>query len=130
MAVVSRRRTSTCAKDPMGQVTDKALPASEWTVPAAGDLSFQRLRQLTAIGMAPAINTIISQSTIHHCSSRTPTEGTTRPGTTRWLRITPRCSNWSPTLTNNTVARYNWITPNIHNDMHSSLKTDFALQQE
>ena len=22
--------------------------------------------------------------------------------------------------------RYNWITPNIHNDMHSSLKTDFA----
>jgi hypothetical protein len=29
-------------------------------------------------------------------------------------------------LTNNNVARYNWITPNIYNDMRSSLKTDFA----
>ena len=47
-------------------------------------------------------------------------------GTTRWLRITPPLQQLESDLTNNTVARYNWITPNIHNDMHSSLKTDFA----
>jgi hypothetical protein len=29
-------------------------------------------------------------------------------------------------LTNNYVACYNWITPNIYKDMRSSLKTDFA----
>ncbi|HSZ55396.1 MAG TPA: alkaline phosphatase family protein [Tepidisphaeraceae bacterium] len=29
-------------------------------------------------------------------------------------------------LTNNTVARYNWITPDQFNDMHSSLNTNFT----
>jgi hypothetical protein len=29
-------------------------------------------------------------------------------------------------LTNNTVARYNWITPDQFNDMHSALTTDFV----
>jgi hypothetical protein len=29
-------------------------------------------------------------------------------------------------LGNNTVARYNWITPDQYNDMHSSLNTDFT----
>src|SRR5262249_56589846 len=31
-------------------------------------------------------------------------------------------------LNNNTVARYNVITPNQFNDMHSSLNTDFTYQ--
>ena len=30
------------------------------------------------------------------------------------------------TSTNNTVARYNWITPDQYNDMHSALNTDFT----
>jgi phosphatidylinositol-3-phosphatase len=29
-------------------------------------------------------------------------------------------------LTNNTVARYNWITPDQYNDMHSALNTSFT----
>src|ERR1700722_5418073 len=29
-------------------------------------------------------------------------------------------------LTDNTVARYNWITPDQYNDMHSALNTDFT----
>ncbi|HWY83694.1 MAG TPA: alkaline phosphatase family protein [Roseiarcus sp.] len=29
-------------------------------------------------------------------------------------------------LTNNTVAKYNWITPDQYNDMHSALNTDFT----
>ena len=29
-------------------------------------------------------------------------------------------------LTNNSVARYNWITPDQYNDMHSSLNTSFT----
>jgi hypothetical protein len=32
----------------------------------------------------------------------------------------------STDLTNNTVARYNWITPDQYNDMHSALNTDFT----
>ncbi len=32
----------------------------------------------------------------------------------------------STDLTNNTVAKYNWITPDQYNDMHSSLNTDFT----
>ena len=29
-------------------------------------------------------------------------------------------------LNNNTVAKYNWITPDQYNDMHSSLNTSFT----
>ena len=29
-------------------------------------------------------------------------------------------------LNNNTVAHYNWITPDQYNDMHSALNTDFT----
>jgi len=32
----------------------------------------------------------------------------------------------STDLTNNTVAKYNWITPDQYNDMHSALNTDFT----
>jgi hypothetical protein len=32
----------------------------------------------------------------------------------------------STDLTNNTVARYNWITPDQYNDMHSALNTDLT----
>ena len=32
----------------------------------------------------------------------------------------------STDLANNTVAKYNWITPDQYNDMHSSLNTDFT----
>ena len=32
----------------------------------------------------------------------------------------------STDLTNNTVARYNWITPDQYNDMHSALNTNFT----
>jgi phosphatidylinositol-3-phosphatase len=32
----------------------------------------------------------------------------------------------STDLTNNTVARFNWITPDQYNDMHSALNTDFT----
>lgn len=44
----------------------------------------------------------------------------------------PMISHYAPLqqlqtdLTNNTVARYNWITPNQYNDMHSSLTTPFT----
>jgi phosphatidylinositol-3-phosphatase len=31
-------------------------------------------------------------------------------------------------LTDNTVARYNWITPDQYNDMHSALNTDFTYK--
>jgi hypothetical protein len=31
-------------------------------------------------------------------------------------------------LTNNTVAKLNWITPDQYNDMHSALKTDFTYK--
>ena len=35
-------------------------------------------------------------------------------------------SQLSTDLTNNTVARYNWITPDLYNEMHSSLSSGFT----
>ena len=46
----------------------------------------------------------------------------------------PQAKNYAPLqqlatdLANNTVARYNWITPDQYNDMHSSLNTPFTYQ--
>ena len=38
---------------------------------------------------------------------------------------TYQLSQLAADLNNNTVGRYNWITPNQYNDQHSSLNTDF-----
>ena len=46
----------------------------------------------------------------------------------------PFAQNYAPLqqlqtdLNNNTVARYNWITPNIYNDAHSSLPNGFTYK--
>ena len=46
----------------------------------------------------------------------------------------PQAQNYAPLqqlqtdLTNNTVSRFNWITPDQYNDMHSSLNTTFAYK--
>ena len=41
-------------------------------------------------------------------------------------KTTRRCSSLQTDLNNNTVAHYNWITPDQYNDMHSALNTDFT----
>jgi hypothetical protein len=57
----------------------------------------------------------------------TTTNGGNDPTTTN-----PLARNYAPLqqlstdLTNNTVARYNWITPNQYNDMHSTLTGGFT----
>jgi phosphatidylinositol-3-phosphatase len=44
----------------------------------------------------------------------------------------PQSQNYAPLqqlqtdLTNNTVARFNWITPDLYNDMHTPLNTSFT----
>jgi phosphatidylinositol-3-phosphatase len=46
----------------------------------------------------------------------------------------PQAQNYAPLqqlqadLTNNTVSRFNWITPDQYNDMHSSLNTSFTYK--
>jgi phosphatidylinositol-3-phosphatase len=46
----------------------------------------------------------------------------------------PQAQNYAPLqqlqtdLTNNTVSRFNWITPDQYNDMHSSLNTTFTYK--
>jgi hypothetical protein len=111
------------AKDLMGQVTDKALPASEWTVPL---ISF--------FGASPAYSNRYNASHQYNYQPKhnPPLFFEDTNGGNDAARNNPMAKNYAPLqqlesdLTNNTVARYNWITPNIHNDMHSSLKTDFA----
>ncbi|MGC2786134.1 MAG: alkaline phosphatase family protein [Roseiarcus sp.] len=111
------------AKDLMGQVTDKALPASEWTVPL-----------IPFSGASPAYGNCYDPSRQYNYQPKhnpplffEDTNGGNDPG-----RNNPMAKNYAPLqqlesdLTNSTVARYNWITPNIHNDMHSSSKTDLA----
>ena len=111
------------AKDPMGQVTDKALSASEWTVPL-----------IPFSGASPAYSNRYNGSHQYNYQPKhnPPLFFEDTNGGNDAARNNPMAKNYAPLqqlesdLTNNTVARYNWITPNIHNDMHSSLKTDFA----
>ena len=69
-------------------------------------------------------------SITRRCSSPPPTGEPPQPRTRR--RAISQAQNYAPLqqlstdLTNNTVAKYNWITPDQYNDMHSALNTDFT----
>src|SRR5215469_12533051 len=67
-----------------------------------------------------------SPSTTHPYSLPQQTEATIQLRLIRKLRTMRHYSNCRQTFQNDTVANYNWITPNLYDDMHTPLATGFT----
>jgi hypothetical protein len=110
-----------------GQVTSNVLPQSQWTVPLS-----------SVSGTSAAYVNPYNGSNQYNYATKhdgqpffTATNGgtTTTPNTSP---SNPEAQYYSPLqalqsdLNNNTVGRYNLITPNQYNDMHSALSGGFT----
>jgi hypothetical protein len=111
------------AKDSQGNVTSTVLPQSQWTVP---------LNSLS--GTSSSYTNPYNGS--HQYNFAPKHDGqlffTATNGGNDTTPSNPEASHYAPLqqlqtdLANNTVGRYNLITPNQYNDMHSSLSTSFT----
>jgi phosphatidylinositol-3-phosphatase len=113
-----------------GQLTNTVLPQSEWIVP---------LNSFSGTSTAPT-NPYTNQYNGSHQYNFAPkhdgqlfftaTNGgnDTTPSNAEAGYYAP-LQQLSTDLADNTVAKYNWITPDQYNDMHSALNTNFHLQR-
>jgi hypothetical protein len=104
--------------------TNTPLQVSDWTVPL-----FSKSGNFTA----PGINAYNYTSQYNYAAKHNPmvyftdTNGGCDKTTSNRLRL-----NYAPLqqlafdLANNTVADYNWITPNQYNDQHSTLTNGYG----
>jgi len=113
------------AKNGQGNLTSSVLPQSQWTVP---------LNNLS--GTSSAYTNAYNGSNQYNFATKhdgqlyyNATNGGNDP-----TAANPEAPHYAPLqqltsdLKNNTVARYNLITPDQYNDMHSSLNTDFTYK--
>ncbi|MGO9600373.1 MAG: alkaline phosphatase family protein [Isosphaeraceae bacterium] len=111
------------AKNSQGNLTNNVLPQSQWTVPLT---SFS--------GTSSAYTNPYNGSNQYNFAAKhdgqlffTATNGGNNPTPSN-----PEAKYYAPLqqlqtdLANNTVDRYNWITPNQYNDMHSTLAGGFT----
>jgi hypothetical protein len=110
-------------KNSQGQLTNTVLPQSQWTVP------------LTSLsGTSPAYMNPYNNSNQYNFAPKhegslffTATNGGNDPTPSN-----PEAKYYAPMqqlatdLANNTVARYNWLTPDQYNDMHTPLANGFT----
>ena len=106
------------AKNASGQLTNVPLPADQYTVPLT---SFSGV-------FASGVNQFNGSNQYNYAAKHNPelfftdTNGGNDPSTSN-----PLAKQYAPLqqlfvdLNNNTVADYNWITPNQYNDMHTAL---------
>jgi phosphatidylinositol-3-phosphatase len=102
-----------------GQLTNVPLPEDQWTVP---------LRSFSGV-FGSGLNQYNGSNQYNYAAKHNPmvfftdTNGGNDPSTAN-----PLSTQYAPLqqleadLANNTVANYNWITPDQYNDMHTSLK--------
>jgi len=113
------------AKNGSGKLTNNVLDESQWTVPLT---SFS--------GTSAAYTNAYNGSHQYNYAAKhnpqvffTATNGGNDPSASN-----PQAHNYAPLeqlqtdLANNTVADYNWITPDQYNDMHSGLSGGFTYQ--
>jgi hypothetical protein len=105
-----------------GQLTNTVLPRNQWTVPLT---SFSG-------NFASGVNQFNGSTQFNYAAKHNPqvlfsdTNGGNDP-----TPANPLSHHYAPLqqlfvdLANNTVANYNWITPDQFNDMHTSLKGGF-----
>ncbi|MFY9968494.1 MAG: alkaline phosphatase family protein [Roseiarcus sp.] len=111
------------ATNSMGQLTNTVLPKDQWTVP---------LNSLS--GTSPAYTNAYNGSDQYNYAAKHDPQVffTATNGGNNTTPSNPEAKYYAPLqqlqtdLNNNTVARYNWITPDQYNEMHSSLNTDFT----
>ena len=106
-----------------GQLTNVVLPENQWTVPLD---SFSG-------NFASGVNQFNGSTQFNYAAKHNPqvffTDSNGGDDTTPF---NPLSHNYAPLqqlfvdLANNSVADYNWITPNQYNDMHSTLTGGFS----
>ncbi len=111
------------AKNASGQLTNTVLPQNQWTSPITN-----------ASGTSPAyINPYNGSNQFDYAVKHNPMAFfTDTNGGNNSTPGNPAAKFYAPLeqlhadLTNNTVARYNWITPDQFNDMHTGLAGGFT----
>jgi hypothetical protein len=107
----------------VNSANNQPVPKSDYRVP---------LRSFSGI-FANGINKYnVSNKYSYAAKHNPPVFFTTTNGGNNATPTNPQAQNYAPLqqlqtdLANNTVASYNWITPNLYNDMHSPLPTGFT----
>jgi len=105
-----------------GQLTNVVRPRNQWTVPLT---SFSG-------NFAAGVNQFNGSTQFNYAAKHNPQVFfTDSNGGNDPTPANPQSQNYAPLqqlfvdLANNTVADYNWITPNQYNDMHTALKAGF-----
>ena len=102
-----------------GQLTNVPLPSDQWTVP---------LKSASGVFAAGSFNQFNGASQFNYAAKHNPQVFfTDSNGGNDLTTANPLSHQYAPLqqlftdLTNNTVADYNWITPNQYNDQHTTL---------
>jgi hypothetical protein len=105
-----------------GQLTNVPLPEDQWTVPLT---SFSGL-------FGSGLNAHNGSNQYNYAAKHNPMVFfTDTNGGNDWTPANPLSRQYAPLqqfftdLANNTVADYNWITPNQYNDMHTTLAAGY-----
>ena len=108
-----------------GKLTNVPLPQSQWTVPL---VSFNGVFDSNSL-----LNAYNDSLQYNYAAKHNPMVFfTDTNGGNNMTTSNPLASHYAPLqqlavdLANNTVADYNWITPNQYNDQHSGLSAGFA----
>jgi hypothetical protein len=121
---IARKSWKSYQEDTDVDATNTPLPASSWTVP---------LVSKSGIFTAPGSNAYNYSNQFNYAAKHNPmvffadTNGGCNTTTSNPLRL-----NYAPLqqlaldLANNTVADYNWITPDQYNDQHSTLAAGYG----
>jgi phosphatidylinositol-3-phosphatase len=111
------------AKDANGNVTSNVLLQNQWTVPL-NNISGTSSAYTNAYNGANQYNfaTKHDGQLYYNATNGGNDTSTSNPEVPHYAPLQQLTSD----LNNNTVARYNLITPNQYNDMHSALNTNFT----
>jgi hypothetical protein len=121
---VARKSWKSYQEDTNVDDTNKPLPASSWTVPL-----FSR----SGVFTAPGVNAYNYSNQFNYAAKHNPmvffvdTSGgcNTTTSNTQRLHYAP-LQQLALDLEDNTVADYNWITPNQFNDQHTTLANGYG----
>jgi len=122
---VARRSWKSYQEDVNVDASNTPLPASAWTVPLFSHSGTYTL---------PATNEYNYSNQFNYAAKHNPqlyfadTNGGCNTTTSNPLRLNyPPLQQLAIDLQNNTVADYNWITPNQFNDQHTTLANGYGI---
>ena len=111
------------ATDSSGTLTNVPLPRNQWTVP---------LKSFSGRFAAGSVNQYNGSNQYNYAAKHNPMVFfTDSNGGNNTTPSNPLSTQYAPLqqlatdLANNTVADYNWITPNQYNDMHTALSDGY-----